>query len=279
MTTLPEADYVVLGSRIALGLDGGFAVAVPARVRLLEASGAREPLMLSVDGQPSDVHAAQRQAFVDAGLLARPDVIRNLFDELRDMPEWLWNAGVPGERTPSIGYTTVRDAAGTAVVSLPVFENDPEWHLRDAAVVLHAPGADRVVRGFRGLYIAWLEHIAEERRGHPAIPTARSSSSSSRGRSARCSSAGTTRACGWSTPCTTRTCRCPTTTRMLPSRACGDAGSTRPTGTTQCCGRRARSATTSPRGSEIPAPSTSFRTRSISARSRRTRHPATPGGS
>lgn len=164
MTTLPDADYVVLGSRIALGLDSGFAVAVPARVRLLEASGAREPLMLSVDGQPGEVHAAQRQAFVDAGLLPRTDVMRNLFDELRAGGGWLHEVGMPGEPTPGIGYRTVTDAAGTAIVSLPVFENDPEWHLRDAAVVVHAPGGDRVVRGFRGLYIAWLQHIADERR-------------------------------------------------------------------------------------------------------------------
>ena len=82
MTGLPDADYVVLGSRVALGLDGGFAVAVPARLRLLEASGARAPLLLSVDGQSPEAHAAQRQAFVDGGHVPSADRVRNLFDEL-----------------------------------------------------------------------------------------------------------------------------------------------------------------------------------------------------
>uniref|UniRef100_UPI000FD7B487 glycosyltransferase n=1 Tax=Microbacterium sp. CPCC 204701 TaxID=2493084 RepID=UPI000FD7B487 len=161
---LPDADYVLLGSRIALGLDGGFAVAVPARLRLLEASGAREPLMLSVDGQSPEAHAAQRQAFVDGGHVPSLGRMRNLFDELQAGGAWLHEVGESGKRTPGIEYRTVQDAEDRAVVSLPVFENDPEWHLRDAAIVVHAPGADRVVRGFGGLYIAWLSHIAETRR-------------------------------------------------------------------------------------------------------------------
>lgn len=167
---LPDADYVLLGSRVALGLDGGFAVAVPARLRLLEASGAREPLMLSVDGQSPEAHAAQRQAFVGGGHVPSGDRVRNLFDELLDGGEWLHRAGEPGERTPGIEYRTVADAEGTTIVSLPVFENDPEWHLRDAAVVVHTPAGDRVLRGFRGLYIAWLSHIADERRAAGGDP-------------------------------------------------------------------------------------------------------------
>lgn len=163
-TRLPDADYVVLGSRIALGLDGGFAVAVPARLRLLEAAGAREPLMLSVDGQPPEVHAAQRQAFVDGGHVPEASRVRNLFDELLAGGDWLSRVGTPGGPTPGVAYRTVRDAADRPVVSLPVFENDPEWHLRDANVVVHTPDGDRVLRGFRGLYIAWLEAIADSRR-------------------------------------------------------------------------------------------------------------------
>lgn len=162
--TLPDADYVVLGSRVALGLDGGFAVAVPARLRLLEASGAPTPLLLSVDGQAPEAHAAQRQAFVEGGHVPDASRVRNLFDDLLDRGEWLERVGEPGGRTPGLTYRTITDAASRPVVSLPVFENDPEWHLRDAAVVVHAEAGDRVLRGFRGLYIAWLEAIADERR-------------------------------------------------------------------------------------------------------------------
>ncbi|MFE5410084.1 glycosyltransferase [Microbacterium sp. NPDC056569] len=168
--TLPDADYVVLGSRVALGLDGGFAVAVPARLRLLESAGAREPLLLSVDGQSPEAHAAQRQAFVDGGHVPDASRVRNLFDELLAGGEWLERVGEPGGRTPGVTYRTITDAASRPVVSLPVFENDPEWHLRDVAVVAHAAGGDRVLRGFRGLYIAWLEAIADERRAAAGDP-------------------------------------------------------------------------------------------------------------
>ncbi|MBW9110744.1 glycosyltransferase [Microbacterium ureisolvens] len=168
--TLPDADYVVLASRVALGLDGGFAVAVPARLRLLEAAGASRPLLLSVDGQTPEAHAAQRRAFVDAGHLPDAARMRNLFDDLLDRGEWLERVGEPGGRTPGISYRTITNAASRPIVSLPVFENDPEWHLRDAAVVVHAENGDRVLRGFRGLYIAWLEAIAGERRAAVGDP-------------------------------------------------------------------------------------------------------------
>ncbi|HKP06574.1 MAG TPA: glycosyltransferase [Microbacterium sp.] len=171
--TLPDADYVVLGSRVALGLDGGFAVAVPARLRLLEASGAPLPLLLSVDGQAPEAHAAQRQAFVDGGHVPDASRVRNLFDDLLDRGEWLERVGEPGGRTPGVAYRTITDAASRPIVSLPVFENDPEWHLRDAAVVVHAEAGDRALRGFRGLYIAWLEAFADERRRAAGDPTRR----------------------------------------------------------------------------------------------------------
>jgi glycosyltransferase involved in cell wall biosynthesis len=163
-TSLPDADYLVVGSRIALDLDGGFAVAVPTRLRLLEAAGAHEPLMLSVDGAPAEVHAAQRQAFVERGLVPGVERMRNLFDELADAPQWLREAGTPGEPTPGVDYRRVTDASGHPVVSLPVLHGDPQWHLTDAAIVIHASDGDRVLPGFAGLYIAWLSHIADTRR-------------------------------------------------------------------------------------------------------------------
>lgn len=168
---LPDADYVLLGSRIALGLDGGFAVAVPARLRLLEASGAPEPLMLSVDGASPEVHAAQRQAFVDGGHLPDASRARNLFDEIVGDPSWLFEAGDPADGASFPGeHRVVTDAAGRPIVSLPVLHDDPEWHLTDAPVIVHAPDGDRLLRGFRGLYAAWLTRIADERRAAAGDP-------------------------------------------------------------------------------------------------------------
>lgn len=169
---LPDADYVLLGSRVALGLDGGFAVAVPTRLRLLASAGAPDPLLLSVDGASPDVHAAQRQAFVDAGLLERTTSARNLFDDLVADPSWLFAAGAPATDTadPGIEYRVVTDASGRPIVSLPVFRDDPTWHLSDAAIIVHAPDGDRVLRGFRSLYAAWLTAIADERRAAAGDP-------------------------------------------------------------------------------------------------------------
>lgn len=169
---LPDADYVLLGSRVALGLDGGFAVAVPTRLRLLASAGAADPLLLSVDGASPEVHAAQRQAFVDAGLLERTASARNLFDEIVTDPSWLFTAGEPVTDTadPGIEYRVVTDASGRPIVSLPVLHDDPTWHLSDAPIVVHAPGGDRVLRGFRRLYAAWLTAIAEARRAAARDP-------------------------------------------------------------------------------------------------------------
>lgn len=186
--TLPDADYLLVGSRVALGLDGGFAVAVPTRLRLLASAGAVDPLQLSVDGGSPEVHAAQRQAFVDAGLLESTASARNLFDDIVADPSWLFATGdpspssspaaaaehrvpeVPTPPPPAAEFRVVKDAEGRAVVSLPVFRDDPTWHLSDAPIVVHAPDGDRVLCGFRSLYAAWLTHIAAERRAAAGDP-------------------------------------------------------------------------------------------------------------
>lgn len=153
---LPEADYVVLASRVAPGLDGGFAVAVPWRMRLLAASGA-DPMLLTLDAGSAEDHTRQRRELVEAGLLAPGARVRNLFDEVRQRPGWLDAVGEPGSFTPGVQYRPVTDATGRTVVSLPVYADDPAWYTRDDAVVVHAPGGDRVLPGFGGLYLAWLD--------------------------------------------------------------------------------------------------------------------------
>ena len=168
---LPEADYFLVGSRVALGLDGGFAVAVPSRLRLLASAGAPDPLLLSVDGGTPDDHAAQRQAFVDAGLLDSTASARNLFDDIVADPSWLFAAGEPCTDGSFEGeQRVIMNASGSAIVSLPVFRDDPTWHLTDAPLVVHAPDGDRVLRGFRSLYAAWLTHLADERRAEAGDP-------------------------------------------------------------------------------------------------------------
>lgn len=165
-SVLPDAAYLVLASRVAPALDGGFAVAVPWRVRQLAAAGARHPLLLTVDAADPATHARWRDELSVHGM----DVTswRNLFDEVQTDPAWLFAAGRPGHADPGIEYREIRDTAGRPLLDLPVIPDNPAWHLTTASVVVHAPDGDRVLAGFRGLYRAWLDHVvAQLRTGDP----------------------------------------------------------------------------------------------------------------
>ncbi len=156
MPQLPDADYLVLSSRLIPGLDGGYTVATLGHARLLEAAGANRALLLTVDpGAPED-HAEHRREFVARGDAASVDRFRNLFDDAIADPTWLRAAAVAGEATSGVEYRTVTDAAGTAILSIPVIAGDPDWHLTEAAVVVHGAG---ILHGFGGLYRAWLAHV------------------------------------------------------------------------------------------------------------------------
>ncbi|MEQ6897159.1 glycosyltransferase [Microbacterium sp. KR10-403] len=166
MTSLPDAAYLVLASRVAPALDGGFAVAVPWRVRQLVDAGARHPLLLTLDAGDVATHAQWRDELAVHGMDAA--AWRNLFDDAQHDPAWLFAAGEPGAADPEIEYREVRDAAGRPLIDLPVIPNNPAWHLTTAPVVVHAPGGDRVLAGLRGLYRAWLDHVvAQQRQGDP----------------------------------------------------------------------------------------------------------------
>ncbi|MDR6199216.1 poly(glycerol-phosphate) alpha-glucosyltransferase [Microbacterium sp. SORGH_AS428] len=155
---LAGVTALVLTSRLIPGLDGGYTVATLQRARLLADAGARVRL-LSVDpGAPTD-HAAHREAFVTAGAAESVAAFRNLFDDAAADPAWLIAAATPGAPTPGVEYREIPDAAGRPLLALPVISADPDWHLTQAAVVVHAPGGDRILPGFGGLYRAWLAHV------------------------------------------------------------------------------------------------------------------------
>jgi len=156
--TLEGVTALVLTSRLIPGLDGGYTVATLQRARLLADAGAQVHL-LSVDpGAPAD-HAVHREAFVATGGAASVDAFRNLFDDAAADPRWLIAAATPGTATAGVEYREIPDAAGRPLLALPVIHGDPDWHLTKAAVVVHAPGGDRILPGFGGLYRAWLAHV------------------------------------------------------------------------------------------------------------------------
>ncbi|KJQ55023.1 glycosyltransferase [Microbacterium sp. SA39] len=166
---LPDAEYLVLSSRLIPGLDGGYTIATLARARLLAGAGAgdgRGPQLLTFDPGTRAAHAEHRQTFVSQGALADPSRMRNLFDEavspVGGAAGWLLEAADAGASAdPALEYRVLEDAEGRPFAALPVIPGNPDWHLTGEPVLVHDASGGVVggVAGFRGLYRAWLEHV------------------------------------------------------------------------------------------------------------------------
>lgn len=165
MTTFPDAEYLILSSRLIPDHDGGYAMAILSRARQMAAAGVdggRGPLILTFDpGTPHD-HARHRRAFDERDLITGVDRMRNLFDEASapsgGAADWLLDAAEPGDPDPALEYRRIDDSEGRPVVGLPVISGDPDWHITTAPVSVY--GRDGrvagVVEGFGALYRAWL---------------------------------------------------------------------------------------------------------------------------
>ena len=140
----PDAEYLILSSRLIPDRDGGYALATLARARQMAAGGVHDglgPLLLTLDpGTPAE-HARHRATFAGRDLVIDPARMRNLFDEAADphggAAAWLRAAVDPGEPDPALEYVSVPDAAGRPVVGLPVITGDPDWHITTAPVAVY----------------------------------------------------------------------------------------------------------------------------------------------
>ncbi|MEV8263955.1 glycosyltransferase [Microbacterium sp. NPDC077057] len=166
---LPDAEYLVLSSRLIPGLDGGYTIATLARARLLAAAGAGEgagPQLLTFDPGTAAEHAEHRRVFTERGALTARDRLRNLFDEAV-APEggaasWLRDAADAAVTAdPDVEYRVLADPEGRPFAALPVIPGNPDWHLTDEPVLVYdgAGGVVGALHGFRGLYGAWLGHV------------------------------------------------------------------------------------------------------------------------
>jgi glycosyltransferase involved in cell wall biosynthesis len=173
----PDAEYLILSSRLIPDLDGGYTFATLARARQMAAAGVdagRGPLLLTVDPGSIADHARHRAVFAGRDLIVAPDRMRNLFDEAADphggAAVWLRAAAHPGDPDPALEYRDIPDAAGRPVVALPVIANDPDWHISTAPVVAYdRDGATAgILDGFGALYRAWLDHVVADARGDDA---------------------------------------------------------------------------------------------------------------
>ncbi|MBN6190548.1 glycosyltransferase [Aneurinibacillus sp. BA2021] len=166
---LPDADYLVLSSRLIPGLDGGYTIATLARARMLAAAGVGDgagPELLTFDPGTAADHAEHRRVFTERGALSDPGRMRNLFDEAI-APEggaaaWLREtADAAVVADPDVEYRVLRDVEGRPFAALPVIPGNPDWHLTDEPVLVYdaAGVVAGALHGFRGLYRAWLDHV------------------------------------------------------------------------------------------------------------------------
>lgn len=169
-SVLPDAEYLVLSSRLVPDLDGGYTIATLSRARQLAAAGVADgagPLLLTFDPADAATHAAHRATFARRGAVADPARMRNLFDEATSefggASAWLRDAASADLSTgaPDREYRVLRDAKDRPFAALPVIAADPDWYLTDEPVLIYDATAQVIggVAGFRGLYAAWLQHI------------------------------------------------------------------------------------------------------------------------
>lgn len=167
---LPDAEYLVLSSRLIPDLDGGYTIATLSRAKQLAMVGVADgagPLLLTFDPADAAAHSAHRATFARRGSIADPSRMRNLFDEAADAAggatPWLRAAADGGltKGSPEREYRVLRDGEDRPFAALPVIPGNPDWHLTEEPVLIYDRTAQVIggVAGFRGLYNAWLRHI------------------------------------------------------------------------------------------------------------------------
>jgi glycosyltransferase involved in cell wall biosynthesis len=177
VSEFPDAEYLVVSSRLIPDLDGGYTLATLARARHMAAAGVHDglgPLLLTMDPGTAEDHARHRAIFDGRDLVIDPARMRNLFDEAGDRQggaaRWLLDAVHPGEPDPALEYRRIAPPGGAPVIALPVIAGDPDWHITTAPIVVYAASGAiaGVLDGFGALYRAWLAQVVREVRGTDA---------------------------------------------------------------------------------------------------------------
>lgn len=179
-SVLPDAEYLVLSSRLIPDLDGGYTIATLSRAQQFAAAGVAGgagPLLLTFDPGTPAAHAAHRETFARRDAVADTARMRNLFDEAVSASggaaAWLRSASSEDLSTGPTDreYRVLRDADERPFAALPVIPGNPDWHLTEEPVLIYDETAQVVggVAGFRGLYTAWLRHLTEALGDRPIV--------------------------------------------------------------------------------------------------------------
>ena len=179
-SVLPDAEYLVLSSRLIPDLDGGYTIATLERAKQLAAAGVAGgagPLLLTFDPGDAAAHAAHRATFARREAIADPARMRNLFDEAISATggaaQWLRQAADPALTVgaPEQEYRVLRDGQERPYAALPVIPGNPDWHLTEEPVLVYDETAQVLgaVAGFRALYNAWLQHITATFSDRPVV--------------------------------------------------------------------------------------------------------------
>ena len=89
----PHGNYLIATSRLHPGLDGGQTVALLRRARHFREVGGASPLLLSFDFAPQ--RTDELLEFQRMGLADERTVFRNLYQDARGDPSWLFDAARP----------------------------------------------------------------------------------------------------------------------------------------------------------------------------------------
>ncbi|HUG50247.1 MAG TPA: glycosyltransferase [Terrimesophilobacter sp.] len=193
----PHGNYLIATSRLHPGLDGGQTVALLRRARHFREVGGASPLLLSFDFAPQ--RTDELLEFQRMGLADERTVFRNLYQDARGDPSWLFDAARPLQQSATEAdapvatteldsdgvpwrtvwhaatepgaalYTDYLDRQGRPLLRTPYLSRQ-DWHHSTEAITVFRNGLPAgQFAGFGALYRAWLSAVIAA--GDPALPT------------------------------------------------------------------------------------------------------------
>ena len=192
----PAASYFIASSRLRPGLDGGYTVATMRRALQFAEVGGVQPVLLAFDFSPD--YERYTREFVELGLATDATVIRSLYEDLRDDPSILRSVAGPivqslpvvepvetttdlddeGRpwRTIATGpdgvitHTDFLDRDAQPLFRLPYIAGRADWWRSDILIDVFDGGqVIGQLRGFAGLYQAWVNHLVAQADGPSVV--------------------------------------------------------------------------------------------------------------